>query len=68
MATSIYEDGTAARSGVAFAGARPVTAGEAGTPPIKVMAFFGALTAGPSNVGITTTGWLAIVTIGGAAF
>jgi len=46
MATSIYEDGTAARSGVAFAGARPVAAGEAGTPPIKVMAFFGALTLG----------------------
>ena len=32
------------------------------------LVFFGALTAGPSNVGITTTGWLAIVTIGGAAF
>jgi hypothetical protein len=31
-------------------------------------AFFGALTAGPSNVGIASTGWLAIATIGGAAF
>jgi hypothetical protein len=31
-------------------------------------AFFGALTAGPSNVGIANTGWLAIATIGGAAF
>ena len=46
MATSIYEDGTAARSDVASSGARPVAAGEAGTPPIKVMAFFGALTLG----------------------
>lgn len=32
-------------------------------------AFFGALTAGPSNVGISqSAGWLAIATIGGAAF
>jgi hypothetical protein len=31
--------------------------------------FFGALTAGPSNVGIVQqTGWLAILTVGGAAF
>lgn len=32
-------------------------------------AFFGALTGGPSNVGIVQqTGWLAILTVGGAAF
>ena len=46
MATSIYEDEPAARSDVALASVRTVAPGEAGTPPIKVVAFFGALTLG----------------------